>query len=139
MIITSKTNILKNLTDLLSNLTPTLDPQTFAFAFTENLSKEWISNTFSVIREKEGWTIIMPEDRLPPKLIPSAIVMRKITLMVISDLEAVGLTAAVATALATHGISCNVIAAYYHDHLFVPPHHAEKALQILKQLSQQEP
>ena len=49
-----------------------------------------------------------------------------------SALEAVGLTAAVSAALTRHGISANVVAAYYHDHIFVPAEDAERALLALK-------
>ena len=54
--------------------------------------------------------------------------MRCITLTVHSSLEAVGLTAAIATELAGLGISANVVAAYYHDHVFVPCAQAEQAV-----------
>jgi hypothetical protein len=54
-----------------------------------------------------------------------------ITLNVHSSLEAIGLTAAVAGRLALHGISANVVAAYYHDHIFVPTADAERAVVVL--------
>ncbi len=53
-----------------------------------------------------------------------------------SDLQAVGLTAAVATALAEAGISCNVVAAAYHDHLFVPVESASQAIAALRTLQE---
>ena len=52
-----------------------------------------------------------------------------------SALEAVGLTAAFASALGQAGISCNVIAGYYHDHLFVGRSDAERAMDVLRQLA----
>ncbi|MEM6700501.1 MAG: ACT domain-containing protein, partial [Bacteroidota bacterium] len=58
-----------------------------------------------------------------------------ITLEVHSALEAVGLTAAFATAFAQHNISCNVVAGYYHDHIFVGKKDAEKAVEVLKSLA----
>ena len=61
--------------------------------------------------------------------------MRRITLRVHSALDGVGLTAAVATALAGHGIACNMVAAFHHDHVFVPAARAEEALAILKTLA----
>ncbi len=61
--------------------------------------------------------------------------LARITLNVHSALEAVGLTAAVATALTREGISANVVAAYYHDHIFVPEVDAERALEALRALS----
>jgi hypothetical protein len=57
-----------------------------------------------------------------------------ITLTVHSALDAVGLTAAVAGALAEAGISCNVIAGAHHDHLLVPVDRAEEALTVLGRL-----
>lgn len=57
-----------------------------------------------------------------------------ITLDVQSALDSVGLTAAVTKALADAGIPCNVVAAFHHDHLFVPSEEGEKALDILKKL-----
>ncbi len=46
-----------------------------------------------------------------------------------------GLTAAVATALAKEGIACNVVAALRHDHLFVPYDRAAEAMEVLKTAS----
>jgi hypothetical protein len=57
-----------------------------------------------------------------------------ITLTVHSDLHAVGLTAAVADALAGKRISCNVVAAAHHDHLFVPVDEGAAALAALRDL-----
>lgn len=58
-----------------------------------------------------------------------------ITLTVHSDLNAVGLTGAVSAALAEAGISCNVVAAAYHDHLFVPADAGARAIQVLDRLT----
>jgi hypothetical protein len=52
-----------------------------------------------------------------------------------SSLEAVGLTAAVATALAARGIAANVIAGARHDHVFVPAARADDALAALRDLA----
>ena len=62
-------------------------------------------------------------------------VAKWITLNVHSSLEAVGLTAAFSNALAEAGISCNVVAAYYHDHIFVAKADADKAMEVLRKLS----
>ena len=65
---------------------------------------------------------------------PSA-VFRCIRLNVHSSLQAVGLTAAISTRLARHGISANLLAGAYHDHLLVPAGDAERALCLLEELS----
>jgi len=57
-----------------------------------------------------------------------------ITLTVHSDLQSVGLTAAVSAALAEAQISCNVVAGVHHDHLFVPVARGEEAVAVLKRL-----
>jgi len=91
----------------------------------------------------EGMTFVMPLSALvkcgsdvgiDPAKQPY---MRRITLGVHSSLEAVGLTAAVSTLLARHGISANMIAGYHHDHLFVPANDAERAVELLIQLAEE--
>ena len=52
-----------------------------------------------------------------------------------SALDAVGLTAAVSTALADADLSCNVIASYHHDHLLVPADRGAEAIAVLSDLS----
>lgn len=85
-------------------------------------------------REAEAITLIMPEQQALDAGLAILFRAAWITLTVHSDLQAVGLTAAFAQALADVGISCNVVAAVYHDHLFVPLADAEKAMQTLWQL-----
>jgi hypothetical protein len=46
----------------------------------------------------------------------------------------VGLTAAVSNRLAEAGISANMIAAYFHDHIFVSSAQADLALNVLLEL-----
>ena len=59
----------------------------------------------------------------------------RITLGVHSSLAAVGLTARVAESLTAHGISANMVAAFHHDHVFVPWDRRDEALIILDNLS----
>ncbi len=57
-----------------------------------------------------------------------------LTLDVHSSLDAVGLTAAFSAALATRGISCNVLAGFYHDHILVPAAMADEAIECVEAL-----
>ena len=85
-------------------------------------------------KEREGITLIIRRSDAERYGVPFHTVLRAITLNVHSSLEAVGLTAAVAGRLARHGIGANVVAAYYHDHIFVPASDAGRAIQALKAL-----
>lgn len=87
-----------------------------------------------MFREAEGWTLILPATADTTGLAASG-AMRMITLNVHSSLEAVGLTAAFAAALTKADISANVVAGYYHDHIFVPAADAERAIEALRALS----
>lgn len=89
-----------------------------------------LHRTFAMVREDEGVTLVIRARRDDPGPLFAGI-----TLQVNSALEGVGLTAAVAGALAEAGFPCNVMAAYHHDHLFVPWERREEALAILEQLS----
>ena len=85
--------------------------------------------------EKEGVTVIVLKTDADALGISYQGVFQCITLKVHSSLEAVGLTAAVSSALANEGISANVVAAYYHDHIFVPTVKANQALSCLLKLA----
>lgn len=89
----------------------------------------------AAIREDEGLTLVIPRPIADAHRLAYESVFRRITLTVHSSLEAVGLTAAFSRALADHGISANVIAGYYHDHIFVPDTHADQAMSALDALS----
>ena len=86
-------------------------------------------------REQEGLTLILERRQAEQAGLTFDYVAAWITLNVHSALEAVGLTAAFASALGKAGISCNVIAGYYHDHLFVGRADAERAVKVLQQLA----
>ena len=86
-------------------------------------------------REKEGLTLILPTSVAELHKLVSSGSYRQITLNVHSSLEAVGLTAVVSTALARNGISANVVAGFYHDHIYVPSARADRALVVLRELT----
>ncbi|MEZ5442579.1 MAG: ACT domain-containing protein [Lysobacterales bacterium] len=86
-------------------------------------------------REAEGLSVIVPEAEAVSQGWPVQFRSAWITLRVHSALEAVGLTAAVSTALAQADIACNVVAGVHHDHLFVPIEQADQALATLQTLT----
>ena len=88
----------------------------------------------ATFREREAITVVLEEGEALARGLEPRFRAAWITLSVYSDLEAVGLTAAVSRALADAGISCNVIAAVHHDHLFVPVGSADEALVALARL-----
>ena len=85
-------------------------------------------------QEFEGLTLIIPESVARDRNLPYDVVFKGVTLGVHSSLEAVGLTAAISRKLTECGISANVIAAYFHDHVFVPSERALEAMQALDEL-----
>jgi len=82
-------------------------------------------------REREGMTVVLSKDVADGLGLSYDLVHSWITLNIHSSLEAVGLTAAFSSALSKENISCNVIAAYYHDHIFVSREDSSRALEVL--------
>lgn len=112
-----------DLAGMLAGMAPVLDARAWRFMLIEG---EHPADAFAVIGEEEGTTAIVPGQVGE---------FARITLMVHSALEGVGLTAAVSGALAEAGIACNVVAGFHHDHLFVPWQRRDEALDILQRLS----
>jgi len=123
------------LATLLRSMSPQLNDGDYVFC---TLADGHIPEGCDVIgsfREQEGLTLIVERQQAERAGLAFDYVAAWITLNVHSALEAVGLTAAFATALGKAGISCNVIAGYYHDHLFVGRADAERAMNVLRQLA----
>lgn len=92
-------------------------------------------NPLASFLEDEGLSLILKQEVADRSGLGYESVFRAITLTVHSSLQSVGLTAAVAGKLAEHGISANIVAACYHDHIFVPRDKAEQALKLLVAMS----
>ena len=90
-------------------------------------------------RESEGLSLVVPRERALAQGLAADAPLRAISLGVHSSLEAVGLVAAVSSSLAENGISANMIAGYYHDHVYVPSADAERALAVLEALAARAP
>lgn len=88
-----------------------------------------------VVREAEGVTLVLAQTDADARSLPYDFVAGWITLRVHSALDAVGLTAAFSGALAERGISANVVAGYYHDHLLVPIDDVDRAMAALRDLA----
>jgi hypothetical protein len=117
---------------LLREMQPDLRPGDYVYCSVPAQENGWWSlEPIGFFREDEGLTLIVEKTAADKAGLAYGPVMRCITLTVHSALEAVGLTAAVAVALTRHGISANVVAAYHHDHIFVPSKDAERALAAL--------
>ena len=87
------------------------------------------------VQESEGLTLVVPKNRADDHNLSYESVFKGITLSVHSSLDAVGLTAAFSSKLGDHGISANVIAGYFHDHIFVQAELADKAIEALNELA----
>lgn len=124
-----------NLPTLLRHLTPVLQEGTYVFCTVAPDYPLPLAEALGTFREAEGLTLILPQATADRLGLPYDYEAAWLTLQVHSALAAVGLTAAFAQALAAAGLSCNVVAGYYHDHLFVPRPDAGRALQVLRQLA----
>ena len=89
----------------------------------------------AAVAEAEGLTLVVPRSKADERNLDYESVFKGITLMVHSSLDAVGLTAAFSNKLTEHGISANVVAGFYHDHIFVQQDLAEKAIDALGELT----
>lgn len=92
---------------------------------------------FAVIAEDEGYTVVVTEEQARDAALPLDEKFARITLGVHSSLNAVGLTATISQTLASRSISCNVIAGYFHDHLFVQADRVTEASAALDELARQ--
>lgn len=126
----------RDLQRLLAEMQPVLHPEPYGYACldpAQPLPPEVVP--FALIAEAEGLTLVAPEAQLTAAGVAHQGGWARISLTVVSDLAAVGLTAAVAQALASAGISANVIAGYHHDHVFLPRARADEAMAALALLS----
>jgi uncharacterized protein len=125
-----------SLPTLLRQMNPVLNPGDYVFCCLGDIAQLQGLQPLGSFREREGLTAILAREQAERLGLDFDYVATWLTLEVHSALAAVGLTAAVATALAEAGISCNVIAGYYHDHLFVAAEDGARAQAVLRQLAE---
>jgi SAM-dependent methyltransferase len=124
----------QDLATLLATMRPELLPGAYVFTTTTGPVPDGV-DPVAVVREDEGLTLVVDRavaDRLG---LAYDLALAMVTLRVHSSVEAVGLTAAVAAALTEEDISCNVVAGFHHDHLFVPVEQGTRTLRVLQALA----
>ena len=128
-----------DLDELLGGMSPRLRDDYWVFATvspSDVAMVRWAAeHALATFREREGLSLIVERSLARDRGLFFEGSFRCITLEIHSALEAVGLTAAVARTLTEANIPANVVAAHFHDHLFVPEAKAEEALEALRALS----
>jgi len=114
---------------------PVLNEGDYVFATVLNTESIPRAITVCEIKEKEGVTVILSKKDAERLGLSFEYIAAWITLNIHSSLEAVGLTAAFASELGKNNISCNVVAGYYHDHIFVDKKDKDKAIRVLQAMS----
>jgi hypothetical protein len=132
------TKVIRDSQSMLAGMTPVLTEGEFVFCSINetDVIERAMPMALGSFKEAEGWTIILPRADAKALGFDDTLPMRRITLEVFSALDGVGLTAGVAAALAAENIPCNMVAAYHHDHVFVPAAMAERAIAVLRELQQ---
>ncbi|MFK7906736.1 MAG: ACT domain-containing protein [Chitinophagales bacterium] len=126
-----------NINRLIASMSPQLHEGEYVFVTLKEAEANKIPRSVPIFefKETEGITLILERQTADKLGLDYDFVLAWITLKIHSSLEAVGLTAAFSTELGKHGISCNVVAAFYHDHIFVAEKDADRAVQVLEDLS----
>jgi len=124
-----------NLNKLLGSMNPILLDKEYVFCTIKNAKYGDYSelSPLASYLEAEGLTLLITKEMAEKANLRYGGIFKGITLTIHSSLEAIGLTAAVSRKLAEKGISANVIAAYYHDHIFVQAEKAEIAIDALNE------
>jgi hypothetical protein len=128
--------VITELDKLLRSMSPELVSGEFVFCTVQDTAQDYLAlDPIMTFIESEGLTLILAKQTALDAGLAFESAFSQITLTVHSSLDAVGLTAAVSNKLTEKGISANVVAAYYHDHIFVQTEKAEAALVALKEFS----
>lgn len=118
-------------------MNPELHEGEFVFCTVDSIQRAATLTPLGMFQEQEAVTVILHREQADKAALPYSVICAWITLNVHSSLEAVGLTAAVSKTLAAADISCNVVAAYYHDHIFIPTKDAQQAMNELLKITKQ--
>ncbi|AXT20838.1 ACT domain-containing protein [Flavobacteriaceae bacterium AU392] len=124
-----------NLKMMIKSMKPKLNRGTYIFTTLKTIDHIDRSDIICEFKEEEGITLIIQKEKADELNLKYEFVASWITLTVHSSLNAIGLTAEFSRELTKHQISCNVIAGYYHDHIFVNVKDKNKAIEVLENLS----
>lgn len=128
----------KNLAILIKEMKPYVNEGQYVFVSVKDSSIVSNKDIIGLFRETEGVTLILDRSIADKRNLSYTFIASWITLKVHSALDAVGLTAAFSTELAAHNISCNVMAGFYHDHIFVAKEDEAKTIKVLTNLSERQ-
>ena len=126
----------KELHTLLKTMKPKLNDGDYVFCTVPATSRIDLSEIVMVFNEHEAITVVLKKERADKLNLSYTYIASWITLTVHSSLEAVGFTATFSKALSDANISTNVVAAFFHDHLFVDKKDAQRAMEILNRFSE---
>ena len=123
-----------NLRKLVKSLNPKLNDGEYVFTTVNDIESLDIKEVICTFREEEGITLVLKKIKADQLGLKYYFIASWITLKIHSSLNAVGLTSIFQLNLPKIK-SCNIIAGYYHDHVFVPIKDSLRALNILRNLS----
>lgn len=129
------------LAEIIAELQPSLSATPYVFCSLKNGSYGDLAEAepLACIREEEGLSVVIPQPQADRLHLSYDGVFQCLTLRVHSSLQSVGLSALLTKELAARGISANIIAGHYHDHLLVPAERASEALETVQNLQSRPP
>ena len=119
---------------MIAGMAPQLDDREYVFCTMPTPDATTLALALGWFREAEGVSLILERAAAAERGFEVSSPMRRIVLEAHTALDGVGLTAAVASALSANAIPCNMLAAFHHDHVFVPSERANAAMAILRTL-----
>ena len=123
-----------DLAQMLATLDSSREPGVFVFVSVPDYATAAALPARAIVCEREAVTVVLKREDAIKRGLFFDFEAAWLTLKVHSALGAVGLTAAVARALADAGIPCNVLAGAMHDHLLVPEGDVDRATEALQAL-----
>ncbi|MDP3758435.1 MAG: ACT domain-containing protein, partial [Candidatus Daviesbacteria bacterium] len=108
-----------NLSEVLKSLQVSCDNVEYGFASVKDERINFDDQILGTFKENEGLTIVAPKEYFETNKIKFEGPYAKLKIEVHTSLELIGLTAVLAKKLADNQISANVVAGYFHDHIFV--------------------